>query len=403
MKIIYTLLLFLFLFSTATVSAKNTGSDVFKYDNASGWYWYTENPDTNKTEKKKVKMTPLEALKLEKETKTTKLLQKMIDEQRVASSINIKILAKLEEAFPRATPKMYIDSEGKPCVANSSAGCFIMPVVKEAQNVPVIKDWIRNPSPKNSKKYLKWMARYMTQVKNISRGSKFAFLKGGSDVYGAKTDYAYGDDLFFSGSEKARAAREGKIIASLKGKLGLIMFMGQNEKYEKLLKSYDRFYQYPGTFVEDLSTVIVFPSKKAESKFKLYAQTNLTKKKNPQAFRFISGAKFSVRPDLFKKYNVRLTPSISAFYSTGEEGKEKLAQVISIGKNSVTAIRRSLMNFLTYNGIINEKELSADKSWATSEDVTNKDLVDMPEFSKPTNFELEQEKIKLNTEKKNEK
>jgi len=385
------ILISFYLLST-TLFGANTGLDIFKYDSAEGWYWYSEDNSSKETKKNKVKMSPLDALKLEKETKTIKLLQKMVDEQKENKTISIAILEKLKEAFPNPTPKMYIDSNGKKCITNSSADCFLIPVIKEAQNIPALKNWLRNPSPENSKVYLKWMARYMKQIGDISNGSRFAFLNGGSDVYPMNTDYTYGDDLFFSKSEKVRRAREGKIIGSLKKDLAILMFIGQNTFYEKIVGTYKNFYQYDKTFLSDLPFVIVFPSKKSEKEFKSYVYQEIKQKGDKQTEAFIKNAKFSVRPDLYKTYNIRVTPSILAFYKDPKSDK-KISQIVSTGKSNIRAIRTGLIDFLTYNGIISEKDLAADKSWAITDETVIENLNKLEDVNPPKDFKLEQEKI----------
>jgi len=390
-------LLLLIVISTTTVSAKNTGSSFFKYDAAKNWWWYQ---DINKT-KVPVKLSPKEALKMEKETKTIALLQNMINEQRETKAINIKILERLEYAFPKTTPEMYVDKNGKPCVANSSAGCFVMPVIAEGQRVPVIKDWLRNPSPKNSKKYLKWMARYMKQISDVSNGSRFAFLKDGSEAYPTNTDFSYGDNLFFSKSEKVRKAREGEILVKLKDKLAILLFVGENTFFEKVVGTYKNFYQYEGTFLEEMPFVVVFPSKEAEDKFRAYVVNEVKVSGDKRVEKFIKHATFAVRPDLYKKYKIRVTPSVVAFY-TGKDEKtkkdKKMFQTILSGNTNIGAIRTSLMDFLNYNGIISSKEIAADKSWAITEDKTklNSDLKSI-KVEKPRDFKKEEETIKNNT------
>lgn len=364
-----------------------------KYEN--GWWWYEEkyqDPKTKKEEVIKYKISPQEKAKIDREENTNKLLKLLIVEQKENKNLNKKILKRLNYAFPNTTPIYSKDSKGNKCLTNSSADCFIMPVVAEGQHVPVLKKFLRNPSPKNSTEWLKWQAKYFNHVSKVSHGLRFAFLNGGSDVYSTSTDYTYGDNMIFSQSEAAQGAREAKIIHSMKDKLAYLIFLGQNMTYEKVVNAYDKFRNYNKTFMKDMNFVIVFPSKEAERKILKEIIPAKKRQGYVNIFEFFDKAKKAVRPDLYKKYNIRITPSIVLFYEN-EKNKKKISQTLLSGKLSVKALRKATMNFLKYNDIIKPGEMGADKNWNTPETPVNKSLTNIPKPKKAVDFNEEDKRL----------
>jgi len=364
-----------------------------KYDN--GWWWYEEKYQDPKTKKEKVikyKISPAEKAKIDREDKTNKLLKMLIVEQKENKKLNEKILKRLNYAFPNTTPIYSTNSKGEKCLTNSSSDCFVMPVVAEGQHVPVLKKFLRNPSPENSKEWLKWQAKYFNHVSKVSHGLRFAFLKGGSDVYNTPTSYTYGDNLFFSKSEAAQGGREAKIIASMKDQLAYLLFVGQNEVYEKVTKVYKYLANYNTTFLKDMNIVLVFPSEEAKTRIMRDVMKDLKAQGYKQPQEFFKGIKKAVRPDLYKKYKIRVTPTMVLFYQD-KAGKKKLWQTIAAGEVSPYRIRTATMNFLKYNDIIDPGEMGADKNWNTPEKPIMKDLVNIPKPKKAVDFDKIEKKL----------
>jgi len=48
-----------------------------------------------------------------------------------------------------------------------------MPVTPEAQRIPVLKNFIQNPTIQTAAKYLQWQAKYFKQIYKISRIKPF--------------------------------------------------------------------------------------------------------------------------------------------------------------------------------------------------------------------------------------
>jgi hypothetical protein len=373
-----------------------------------GWWWYEEtyhDKDKNKTKIIKYKVSPAEKLKIEKEEQTNKLLKMMVKQQielkkqnEELKNLTKKIKDRLKYAFPYTTPLKIKDKNGKECIANSSADCFILPVIAEAQHVPVFKKFLRNPSPENSKDWLKWQAKYFNHLRSISTGLRFSFLKNGSDVYKTSTDYSYGDNPYFSKSETFKAVREAKIIHKYKDKIGFLFFIGQNFNYEKIADIYKSFTNFNSTFLSDMSKAIIFPSEEAKNNVLNYINVELKNKGYYEIVEFFDSIKKVVKPELYKKYNIRLTPSTVLFY----KDKKSYWQTILTGNVSPDFIRQNTMKFLKYYKIVEEKEMGADKNWNIIEKPINKFLKAIPKPQTPFDFKKKEKILKEYEENENE-
>lgn len=369
---------------------------------AKGWWWYKEtykNPITKKEKVIEYKLSPAEKAKIDSQNKTNKLLQMLIKTQKRTQKLNEKILSRLIYAFPHTTPIYTINKKTKKkCLTNSSSNCFIMPVTAEGQHVPVLKKFLMNPSPENSKKWLQWQATYFNQVNNISNGLRFAFLKGGSSVYSTSTDYTYGDNLWFGKAEAAQGEREGKIIHANKNKIAYLLFLGQNKVYEQVNDTYEKLYNLNTAFMKGMKLVIVFPSKKAERYIMQGVVANFKKEGETQIAKFYEQAKKAVRPDLYKKYNIRITPTVVLFY---KDKKRVLWQPILAGQVSIVRLRKATIKFLEYNKILNPGAMGADKNWNSPTNPVIKNLIKIPKLKQPINFKAEGKKLeKLEQEDK---
>ena len=391
-KILPFLLSILFL---STLSAKTNT----KFEN--GWWWYEEEvktPDSNKTEKIRYKLSPAEKRKIDAQKNTNKLLKMLIQTQEENKKLNKQILARLIYAFPHTTPKYGISKKtGEKCLANSSADCFIMPVIAEGQRVPALKKFLRNPSPENSKNWLQWQATYFNHINKVSNGLRFAFLKGGSEAYPTATDYTYGDNLWFGKAEDVRGEREGKIIAKNKDKIAYLIFLGQNRLYESLNDTYKKISNMNTGFMKHIDKAIVLPSKESLAFFKAKLN-NYRKQGYKSVIDFFRNIKISIRPDLYKKYKIRVSPTIVVYY---KDKKRTLWQPLLTGEVSIARLREATINFLKYNGIISAKEIGADKNWNVIEKPVLKELSRLPKLKEATDFNKTERKLdKLEKEDK---
>jgi hypothetical protein len=361
------------LLSSSLYAANGTPIKVntdLEYDIGKGWWWYEEtykDPETNEEKKVKYSLTPKEKAELDEKKKTNELLKEMVSEQKENKKINQAILDRLNYAFPNVTPIYSTNKKtGEQCLTNSSMDCFVMPVIAEGQQIPALKEFLREPSPSNSKNWLQWQATYFNHVQKVSHGLRFAYLKHGSDAYPTATTFAKGDSLAMSQAESVQAHREAKIIHSLKDKIALLNFVGKNSLYEKSNKVNRQIHNWNKSFLKDIDKVFIFDSEKSRDIFLAEAEEEATRKGDKDILEFWKTAKVTVRPDLYKTYQIQMTPSTVVFYEDKTK-KVNINQTIVSGTLSSEAIRKQLTNFLTYNSIIDPKEYSADTNWESPE------------------------------------
>lgn len=340
------------------------------YDSPNGWWWYEEKVTDPKTKAEtivKEKLTTKEKMAFDKDKEQLKLLKELISEQKKNNELQAKIVDRLEYAFPDVTPRMTVNKKtGEPCVTNSSMDCFIMPVIAEGQQVPALKEFIRNPSPANSKNWLQWQATYFNHVQKVSHGLRFAYLQGGDDTYPTATSFARGDSVTASQAETAAAHRQAKILDSLKDSVALLVFVGKNEIFEKTNKIETEVHNWNSSYLKNIDKVFIFDSKLNADKFLQYVKHKTDKSGDKQTAEFWKTAKILIKPEMYKQYNVVMTPSVVMYYED-KKTKKNISQLIVSGTLSSDYIRSQATNFLTYNGIVDEKEYSADKNWESPE------------------------------------
>lgn len=339
---------------SATSELNYSQAGIFEYDATNGWWWYkekTKDKDGKEIEVKE-KMTTKEKLQHEREEKVVKLLQKQNDKLG-------KIQDRLEYAYPNLTPIYTTNKKtGEKCLTNSSIDCFIFPLQAEAQHVPVLASWLSNPSPTNSKEWLRWEAEYFNHLQKISLGNRFAFLSEGPNAYGTNTTFVYDDNLGLPISEKLLSQRETKILESVKDKLGLLFFMGGNTYLENSLNIYDRMDKYVEGNWKDMDIRVIVPSE--EIKKMILEKAKHLYVENSK--KFWKTVKIQVNAEAFKKFNVMVTPSVVATYQTDKieaNGKKKVIwQNVYTGAIDAMNVKEGVIRFLVYNDIIKPVEMS---------------------------------------------
>jgi len=355
---------------TSTYLLASTGSQTKeKFDGTNGWWWYEEevkNPQTNETEIISYKMTTAERKQLEATKKTNKLLKLLIKEQTETKKLTAIVADRMLYAYPDVAPKYTINKKtGKKCLTNSSMDCFVMPVIAEGQHFPALKEFIRNPTPENSKNWLQVQATYFNHVRKVSQGLRFAYLKDGSEAYPTNTTYSYGDNLFNAQSENVKGVREEKIIKSLKEDIVYLMFLGENQEFEKTNAIFTDIAATNTRYLKDMNKVLVFRSQEQiDNMDKFINDYYVDKMKTVYVKNGWDNIKKIVKPKLFNVQNIRITPTVVIYYKT-KEMEKPIYQKISIGSITPNSVREATISFLEYNGIIDPKERAAEKNWST--------------------------------------
>lgn len=393
-KIKFTITILILASCSSLLMAKTVTRNEIKktFDSENGWWWYQEEviDEDNKTKEIKYKVSASAKKKIEAEKETQELLKMMIKIQLENVALNTEIKDRLNYAFPDTTPKYTKNKKtGEKCLTNSSMDCFVMPVIAEGQNIPALKEFLKNPNPENSKNWLQWQATYFNHINDVSHGLRFAFLKDGAKAYPTETSYTYGDNLFNPKSLDMKATRETKIIKSMKKEIAYLIFVGSSKIMEESSSLFSDLASLNNGFMKKMNKALIFPNKEILASMDKYVEdVILGEEKKFTVYNAWKDTKKTVRKDLYARYNVSLTPTTIIYYRS-KDMEEPKVQTIEVGNISMSSIKNGTIDFLKYHGIIKPSDLSADKNWNVLEESTefNKNTVKLPKAKKPQKFQ----------------
>jgi len=267
-------------------------SQVFASDPTTGWHWYEE-------PQKEVKR---EVSKNNKKDNMTIMKQ-------------IKPPKSKEKKTQNASKKQY----------NTSVKNFKFPLTEEAKRIPVLANWLRNPTEENAVKWLAWQAKYFEHNGKISRSLRNAYLDHGDKVYRL---------------EGMPEQPVGSAIASRK----------EDEVYKKVFNS-----------VADEVGIFFFYKKGCEfCEAEIRPLNNFIKKYDFNVLGVVSSPKYVIKglpfktkvsPGVFFKYEITSVPTIAAFYS-----KKNDMQVIAKGYTPTSQIELNLRAFLLKHKLITKEK-----------------------------------------------
>lgn len=306
--------------------------------------------DLNET--KEIKSSRQTSKKLKDSNELLEELLKVAKEQRDIQKDIYKLLK--EELHP--TPKM-ITVNGIKCIENSGENCFKMPLTKQAQKIPVLKELLTNPTVETAKEWLLWYAKYMN-TGPLKVGSNFQYAM---NTYGDKAypiNLNRGDVNSVDGKlkelkENAIKVKLNKYIDS--NKLGIYIFLGSS--------ALDYF------SINEIGKIIF--SIKNKKGIKLLFKTNEeleSFKKSTQATADLREQFKAVSMDTNKKAfeinNIYMTPS---YLAVSDKSGDKLKQVVSIGRVSRETLYLRVYEWLENKEIVKRGGLSDYKIWNIEE------------------------------------
>jgi len=348
--------------SSIKLSYDNEGS--FEYDATNGWWWYKENiiDKEGKKHEVKEKMSVKEKLAHDSQNKLIRSIKEQTKVIKKQNKLMEKVKGRLEYAYPNITP-IYTKNQktGKKCLTNSSDDCFIFPLQAEAQHVPVLAGWLSNPNPTNSKKWLRWEAKYFNHLQKISLGNRYAFLSGGAEAYPTNTTFVYNDNLSTPVSIEAKSKREEVIIEKLGKKLTMKFFLGGNTLLENSTFAYKGMGDYIFDPFQKTNIKVYVPSEKMKQHILAKLPPIFTI--SHRAKTFWGKYEIEVSPEEFVKNNIFVTPSVVVNYKTDKNednkmGNKTIWQNITVGSVAYNKVLKATVQFLVYNNIINPSEMA---------------------------------------------
>ena len=331
---------------TANSDVNGTNNDEY-YNYKKGWNLYFDTKKINSDESQaELKKEPL-SKKIELD-----LLQKILDEQRKQTKIQEKILSLLEEEID---PKPKEDTiNGKKCIANSSAECFVYPMIAEAKRVPVMAEFLKDPYDlKKAGEYLKWQAGLFNHAINVGNGLQFAHSQWGAKVYpiGVQTPSHSSLDGAYEARILPQAEKE--LILSKKSDLSYSIFIGKNPTMDiySAKSIIDIVKEYGQIEIE-----LVYFDQKSKDVFEGALSSVYDLKK----INHWSAIKKSINPKLFSDFEIFTSPSFVA--KLKNKGKNE-AQTILHGKIDITSFRNRTISFMEQKKLIDYTQFNECNAW----------------------------------------
>lgn len=355
--------------------AKTIDSDAALDRKGEGFYFY-EDPDSNTT--KPVPVTPTQKMQAQM---MEKLIQKMEENNRLQA----KILEKLEYAYPRTIPEFTTNKKtGKKCRSNSSADCFVMPVIAEAQNsVPVMAEMLRNPTATNVKEYIKWQAQYFNQTFKVGQGFNLMGKQYEREIHSVDgmgfTQLPQAGDRQNEMANLARTA----VVKKLDDKLGVMFFIGKTRELEKDFSGKEYSGLLHTAFGKMKNFTYVFNSQEDID----FVRSKIARYKYDSDIKLFDEAKKIVAPEQFKRFKINATPASVAIYKKddGDIVWQKLGY-----SYEPRAMLRTIYQFLQFHNIIKPGTINEQYNWSVSQTIRNNGDMNQAEVNQ---IELHEEDI----------
>jgi len=221
-----------------------------------------------------------------------------------------------------------------------------MPVTPEAQRIPVLKNFIQNPTIQTAAKYLQWQAKYFKQIYKIGDSIPAAITQFGTKAYPLNyKSVTYTDLNGFDTQKKATVKYLNDLLK--KYNIKFLLFFGKNRDLDitsvfGLKNIFEKYSNFNATIVfrtlkdKDIfdSLISVLPKGKAiKSKFKEI-----------------------VDEKAFEKLDIFTTPSLVIV-------QNNQAQILLRGKLQLGFFTQKLYNYFEMKNMLNHSELSDYKTW----------------------------------------
>lgn len=311
-----------------------------------GYYW----SDKKKEQVENEEDVPAVSGKNKKKTRSEKEVLLSIEKNiLLQNAIMIKILENLDYNFPRKTPKYTKNTKtGEKCITNSSADCFVMPLMPEAQQVPPMANFIRNPSTETAKVWLKWFATYQNHLSDIGFANTFTYKQYGQEVY--PTNSSPLTALPKGGASDARKNIKTATVQSLNDKIEVLLFIDNDNSLSGLVNSVLLLSSKKGALAKLKKFKIVMKSEKQYAElYKDFMENSSEREK-----KIFQNTIFIKDESLFKKYNISFSPTAVAIVDVDNK---KIWQKVAYS-NSSSDITNGIYDFLVYNRVVEPQNIN---------------------------------------------
>lgn len=346
--------IFLSILTATLLSATSQNDNSSTAERGKQFYEFEEN---NSSEQ----VTQNQTTKENSSSDISKTLHELLEVAKEQRDIQKKIYELLSEEFNPTPQKVMID--GKECIANSTADCFVMPLTNDAKKIPVLKEMLVNPTPETAKNYLQWQAKYLsTGPFKVGRSFQYAI-----NTYGEE---AYPMDIY--------RGEVNSNIDEIANKKAIYLQNFLNEMYEN--KSLGLFIFLSSKSLDEFATKEILEIIKA-IKFKngvtLVFKSDNEKK---EFFNFkqivknetlLSEVQTLINPKTFLNNNIYMTPTYMAVSTTkasetSETSNKK--QAVAIGRVSKNSLNTKIYEWLVSENIIKRGGMSDYKVWNNTQE-----------------------------------
>lgn len=275
-----------------------------------------------------------------------KMLEILLKIQKEQLKTQKEILAILKKQFAPEPKKIVIN--GKECIENSSAECFKMPITPQAARIPVLKNWLENPTKENAKEWLRWQAKYFTQIFNVGNSLQFAIAQWGDKAY----PLSFERDGFETAGGYSTVLEDKRytyLLNSVADEYDVFIFFGKN--WQGDFYAFDNY----ADLAKELSKVnfnLVFYNRGAKEAFEDAANTFTNLRELMRHSQIYIGKEF------FKKFNVYTTPTLLVRLK-----KSNTVEPVYVGKTDPKTLKRKMIDFLEYRKVLDMAHSPDYKMW----------------------------------------
>ena len=314
-----------------------------------GLHFYEEKKDEQEEE---VKIITEPSTTKNPKNETNKLLKEIV---MVLKQQNNEI-KELKKTINPNEPRMIVNKQGEPCLSNSSVDCFDIPVIQEGRNVPVLYDFIKEPNESNAKAWLLYQANLFNHYIRMGYALKFAALNGDENTYPVNALNLYGaskDNITFD----LYRDRILEILHEKRKEIGTMIFLGKSKRIDEQWgkKSLAMTAFKKGKF---FNIAVVFDTEQTKKEYDEYYKTITDK----ELFDVYATLPKIVSSELFKKFNIAITPTAVAYYKTKDK---EVSSVLEKGFITQSNLIHNYQHFLVYNNIVEQKEFHSAKVLTT--------------------------------------
>lgn len=327
------------------------------YQSEAGWAMYYDDVDKNVSTQRQQQDSEHgqqdRAITTKAKNSTEAILLELLKESKKQTRLQTEIRDILKKEFA-PEPVLITKEDGTKCIENSSADCFVMPMIAEARRIPVLAAWMQNPTEDNAKNYMQWQSKLFDRAFDMGNSMQFALTKFGTEAY----PQSFQRSTFDSAGNimsVIKDKRQEKIIRRLTNSIEYEIYLGMNLDAD--IYALDNIAKIITTIPESKFT-LVFKDEKSRKAINVVAKTFLAF----SAAIANGNIKTKVDTKAFDDQGMHTTPTFVINYK-GNKDIQPFKMPIADGRLSANEFLSKVMQALEYKKVISRAEMADYKSW----------------------------------------